>query len=236
MKKENELSLRKALLLMAATVAALGVALGLPMKKAMAASQHWKAAPAPTFDQPPARLTVIQPERVNPSTIGLLRIADQALSDSALAEKIFREPDAMASQYQLSNNERLVLRQMTREQFQTARDDAARVVANRLSMAGSTRLPAGATDVGLITERMIVGRSILAAVGRSYLNAANAHDCCPWSKAIELGVSGDPVFYNVVFEKPSGVNLPQPGVNFFPPGVNPQSRVKPSRPGVNRPR
>jgi hypothetical protein len=213
MKKANESSLRKALLLLVTTVAASGAFLGLPMKKALAASPGWRTAPTPTFGQPPARLTVIQPERVDPSTVRLLRITDRALSDNALAERIFREPDAVASQYDLSNNERLVLGQMTSEQFQAARNDAARIVANRLARAESTRLPAATTDVRLITGRMIVGRSILAAVGRSYLDAANAHDCCPWSKSIELGVSSDPALYNVVFERPSGLNLPQSGVN-----------------------
>jgi hypothetical protein len=208
MKNDNATLLRKALL-MATTVAALGVSLGLPMMKALAASLDRRIVPAPTINQPPARLIVIQPKSVNPTTEGLLRIADQALSDNALAERIFSEPDAVASQYQLSNNERLVLRQMTREQFQTARTDAAQVVATRLSAAESVRMPAGATDVRLITERMIVGRAILAAAGRSYLDAANAHACCPWSKAIELGVSSDPAVYNVVFERPSGVNLRQ---------------------------
>jgi hypothetical protein len=213
MKKKPELSLRRASLLLAAAVAALGASLGLPMKKALAASREWQTAPARTVDQPRARLTVIQPERVNPSTIGLLRIADQALSDNALAERISREPDAVASEYNLSSNERLVLRQMTGEQFQTARADAAQLVATRLSNAGSMRMPPGATDSRLIAERMIVGRAILAAVGRSYLDAANAHACCPWSKAIELGVSSDPVTYNVVFARPSGDNFSQPGVN-----------------------
>lgn len=74
------------------------------------------------------------------------------------------------------------------------------------------RMPPGATDRELITERMIVGRAILAAVGRSYLNAADAHDCCPWSKAIELGVNSDPAYFNAVFERPAigpGVNSPQ---------------------------
>jgi hypothetical protein len=233
MMKETESSFRKGFLLLATSVAALGVSLGLPMKKTLAASPDWKTAQAPTVNQPTARLTVIQPARVDSSTVRLLKIADQALSDNALAERIFRQPDAVASQYHLSKNERLVLRRMTREQFQTARNDATRVVATRLASAGSTRLPAGATDVHLITERMIVGRAILAAVGRSYLDAANAHDCCPWSKSIELGISSDPAFYNVVFKRPSGVNLPQSGAKVLQPGVNlPQSGTKILQPGA----
>ena len=191
---------RKALLLLTTTAAALGVSL--PMKKASAAPRDMVAAPMAR--QPSARLTIIQPERVNPTTVNLLRIADQALSDGALAERIFRDPDGVAAQYRLSDNERLVLRHMDRQQFEVARGDAARVVATRLPYASQMRLPPGATDTRQITERMIVGRAILAAVGRSYLNAASANACCPWSKAIELGVSGDPALYNVVFARPAG--------------------------------
>jgi len=213
MTRYNVSSLRKALLLSATTAAALGVLLGVPIKKALAASWGWRTKPAQTVEQPPARLTIIQPRFVNPSTVTLLKIADQALSDGALAEQIFRDPDAVAERFHLSNNERLVLRQMTREQFQTARNDAARVVATRLSEAGSMRMPPGATDTHLITERMIVGRAILGAVGRSYLNAASADGCCPWSKAIELGINSDPAYYNVVFQRPAAVRVPESRFN-----------------------
>ncbi len=207
MKKGNESLPRKALLLLATTAAAFGVSLGLPTNKASAAPRDWKMTPAPTFNQPQVRMTVIQPERVNPTAVTLLKIADQALTDGALAERISRDPDGVAAQYHLSNNEKLVLRHMNREQFQVARNDAAQLVGTRLSNAESMRMPAGATDSRLITERMIVGRAILAAVGRSYLDAANAHACCPWSKAIELGVSSDPVTYNVVFARPAGATF-----------------------------
>jgi hypothetical protein len=94
---------------------------------------------------------------------------------------------------------------MTLEQFQTARSDAARVVATRMSYARSMAMPAGATDPRRITEGMIVGRAILAAAGRSYLNASNANACCPWSKAIELGVNSDPAYYNAVFARPGNL-------------------------------
>lgn len=257
MKKERESSLRKSMLLMATTVAALGVTLGLPIKKALAATLGLGTAPAPTVGQPPSQLTIVQPKFVNPSTLRLLGIAEQALSNNALAERIFREPDAVAAEFHLSSNERLVLRHMDREQFQTARMDATRVVANRLSRAGSMHLPPGATDAHLITERMIVGRAILSAVGRSYLSAADASGCCPWSKAIELGVNSDPAYYNVVFQRPAGVNVaapafeaPRPGVETLRPAVGvarpaveaprpaveaPRSGIKVLGPGVNRP-
>jgi hypothetical protein len=205
MMKGNESSLRKALLLLTTTAAALGVLLGLPMKKASAASQDSRMAPGPIVNQPEVPMTVIQPRFVNPTAVTLLRIAGQALSDSALAERISRDPDGVAAQFHLSNNERLVLRHMTFEQFQTARSDAARVVATRMSYARSMAMPAGATDPRRITEGMIVGRAILAAAGRSYLNASNANACCPWSKAIELGVNSDPAYYNAVFARPGNL-------------------------------
>jgi len=212
MTKISELSLRKAFLLLTTAVAAVGVFVGLPVKKAVAATENSRMAPAGVVNQPTAQLLVVQPERINPSTVGLLKVADEALSNDALAEQIFSNPDAVASRYHLSKNETLVLRQMTREQFQVARDDAARVVATRQPYARSMHMPAFATNARLITERMVVGRAILAAVGRSYLNAANAHDCCPWNKAIELGLSGDPAFYNAVFVRPAGANMAQPGM------------------------
>jgi hypothetical protein len=206
MRKGNESLPRKALLLLATAAAALGVSQSLPMKKAMAASPNERMM---RVNQPAAQMEVIQPRFVSPTAVTLLRIADQALSDNALAERISRDPDGVAAQFHLSDSERLVLRHMNRAQFQIARADAAQVVSTRMSYAGSMRMPPGATDVRQITERMVVGRAILAAVGRSYLDAANAHACCPWSKAIELGLSGDPAAYNAAFTGSPGVNLPQ---------------------------
>jgi hypothetical protein len=165
-------------------------------------------APGHALVQPAMRMAVIQPRFVNPTAAGLLRIADQALSDNALAERIFGNPDAVAREFRLSSNELLVLRHMTREQFEVARTDAARLVAERSANARMMRLPPGATDAHLIAERMVVGRAILAAVGRSYLNAADAHGCCPWSKAIELGINSDPAYYNPVFERSPAIATP----------------------------
>ncbi|MFI4973204.1 MAG: hypothetical protein ACHP84_01545 [Caulobacterales bacterium] len=189
------------MLLFTTTAAALGAVLGLPVKKALAASPQMP--PGPVVNRAPAQLEVIQPRFVNATAATLLRIADQALSNNALAERIFRDPDGVAAQYHLSNSERLVLRHMDQTQFQVARADAARLVATRLSSGRS--MPPGATDGRLIGERMIVGRAILAAVGRSYREAASANACCPWSKAIEVGVGGDPAAYNAGFARPSGV-------------------------------
>lgn len=242
MKKQGESGLRKAALLLATTTAALSVAVGLPIRKALAASLGGTNEPATAFGRTPAQMTIVQPRYVNPSVVRLLGIAQQALSNGALAERIFREPDAVAAQYHLSNGERLVLRHMDRQQFQTARNDAARVVASRMSMAGSMRMPPGATSASLIAERMVVGRAVLAAVGRSYLSAADASGCCPWSKSIELGINSDPAYYNAVFQRPAGVNsalpavqTPQSGVNLTRPGIAaPQSGIKALSPGVNR--
>jgi hypothetical protein len=200
---EHDSSLRKFLLLLTTAAAALGVTLGLPMKKAVAAPRDTEMAPSPMMRQAPARLVVIQPRYVNPTAAGLIRLADRALSDERLAQRIFREPDAVAMEFHLSNAERLVLRHMDAEQFQVARTDAARLVADRVSRGAGMRMPPGATDARLITERMIVGRAILAAVGRSYLDAADAHACCPWSKAIELGINSDPAYFNAAFARPA---------------------------------
>lgn len=205
MNKRSDSILRKTLLLATTTLAALGVTLGLPAKKATAATQDMQASPA--MNHAMGAMTIIQPKFVNPSTAGLLKLADQALMDNGLADRIARDPDGVAAQYHLSNAERLVLRHMNREQFEVARADAARLVASRMTMARSMRMPPGATDARQITERMIVGRAILAAVGRSYLDAADAHACCPWSKAIELGLSSDPVTYNAAFVRPAGMNM-----------------------------
>ena len=188
----------KAAVLVATTAAALGASLGLPMKKALAASPRMR--PGPEVMRPTAPLEVIQPRFVSPSAVTLLKIADQALSDNALAERIFRDPDGVAAQFHLSDSERLVLRHMDETQFQVARGDAARLVATR--QASRERMPPGATDGRLITERMVVGRAILAAVGRSYREAASANACCPWSKAIEVGVGGDPAAYEAGFARP----------------------------------
>lgn len=220
MNTQNESSLRKILLASAATLAAFVVAVGLPIKKALAESMGMKMKPAPTMDQPQAPLNIIQPKFVNPSAQKLVSIADRALSDGALAERIFHDPDAVAAEYHLSKNEALVLHHMDREQFQTARDDAARLVADRMARGRNMRMPAGATDAHLIAERMVVGRAILAAVGRSYLEAANAHACCPWSKSIELGVNSDPAFYNVVFQQRAPVQAPNAGQYYPGAGVN----------------
>jgi len=148
------------------------------------------------------RPVLIRPHRSVEKLVGL---AQQALTDRTLAERIYREPDAVAAQYNLSDNEKRVLRHMNREQFQVARTDATK----QLDMRKKKYTPAAFSKVtmveseSVIAARMVVGRSILAAVGKSYLSAADAHNCCPWGKSIELGLSSSPGFYNAVFERPA---------------------------------
>lgn len=199
MKTQTDTLFRKAALLVTTAAAALGVVLGLPAKKATAEPQNMRMAPGPMMNRRMAPVEIIQPRFVNPSAVNLLNITHMALSDPRLADEIFRDPEAVAQRFHLSRAELAVLRHMDRQQFDVARADAGHLVAERMGYARNMRLPPGATDARLITERMIVGRAILASVGRSYLEAADAHGCCPWSKSIELGISGDPAYYNPVF-------------------------------------
>jgi len=254
MKKGVPSSLHRASLLLATTAATLGVTLGLPIKKAWAASFGLRTLPA-TAGQQGKVLKIIRPRYVNATARRLLNIAAQALSNNALAERIFRDPDAVAKQFHLSKNEASVLRHMDRRQFQTARADAARLVQSRLAEAGRTPLPAGATNTLQITEGMIVGRAILAAVGRSYLESKAAAQCCPWSSSLELGVNSDPAFYNAVFQRPApfvsvpivqarragaqapraGVQAPRTGVQMRLPAVQAPSTGARSLPAVQAP-
>jgi hypothetical protein len=131
--------LRKAMLPLAATAVAVGAFLGLPKMKAFATAQEARALPR--MAQPPAALlNAIQPSYVNPSARKLVAIADQAITDPALASRIFQEPDAVAAQHGLSEHETLVLRNMTPELFEVSRADATRVSAARVSAAGARRL------------------------------------------------------------------------------------------------
>jgi hypothetical protein len=247
MKKRGESAFRRAGLLLTTTVATLGVTLGLPIKKAWAVSFGPRASTATVRPQQ-ASLKIVEPRSVSPTAVRLLRIAAQALSNHALAERIFRDPDAVAKQYHLSKNERLVLRHMDRTQFQTARSDAAHLVKTRLAEAGTTRLPADATNAQRIAKGMIVGRAILAAVGRSYLEAGNSCSCCQWSSTLELGVNSDPAYYDVVFQKPAPfitvpvAQGPRPGGQLNLPAVQaphsgvtaPKNEINVLRPGENR--
>ena len=201
MKNNIDSHLRKALLLLATSATALGVFLGLPIKKAAAEPQDRRMGQGQMMDHPAMSMEIIQPRFVNPTAVGLLNLTHMALSDNGLAEQIFRNPEMVARRFHLSPAELTVLRHMTRDQFEIARADAGQLVGTRMANARMMRLPPGATDARQISERMIVGRAILAAVGRSYLDAADAHACCPWSKSIELGISSDPALYNPAFAR-----------------------------------
>lgn len=248
MKKGDQSPFRRAAMLLATMAATLGVTLGLPLKKAWAASFGARTSPAP-LGQRRTILKIIRPRYVNATAKRLLNIAAQALSNNALAERIFRDPEAVAKQYHLSPNETRVLRHMDRRQFQTARSDAAHLVASRRAEAGRTPLPAGTTNTRLITEGMIVGRAILAAAGRSYLENKALKQCCPWSGSLELGINSDPAFYNSVFQRPapfvsvpvvqgpqSGVQAPRSGAHMRLPAVQAPRTGARSLPAVQAPR
>ncbi len=226
MKHQSPSSLRKIIIALTATAAAFAVTLGLPLKKSFAGPAGANGTPShPDTGQPKAggsspragvdvnmdvsslfsghqkpRQVVVQPVPVNPTAAHLLDIANAALNDSSLTERIFRQPDAVAAENKFSEIETKVLKQMTREQFATAREDAAHIAAKRLADAGGKGQPTPA-EIEAIAGRMVLGRAILAAVGRSYLDAADAHACCPWNKAIQIGVNSDPAMYASVFAR-----------------------------------
>lgn len=227
MKHQRPSSLRNIIIALTTTAAAFAVVLGVPSTKSFAASSGMDAAPSHPDNGHPdksggtstgigvgvnvdlssafsghqkPRQEVVQAVHVNPTAVHLIKIATAGLTDLSLAERIVRDPDAVASENNLSENEIKVLKQMTREQFATAREDAAHVAAKRLADAGEKGQPTQ-EEIDAIAGRMVVGRSILAAVGRSYLDAADAHACCPWNKAIQIGVNSDPAMYASVFAR-----------------------------------
>ncbi len=122
----------------------------------------------------------------------LSRVVDRALSDDAYAERLFEEPDAIAAEHQLSGAEKLVLKQMSRQQFETARQDAARRGATGeltedalAGVAGGAGFSGG--TLGTAT-RMILGRSVTAATGGSFSHLAGAGcECCAWKGKINMG-------------------------------------------------
>jgi hypothetical protein len=137
---------------------------------------------------------VVSQLKPSPTAVRLMQIAGRALSDQGLAERIYRDPEGVGRQFQLSANELLVLRHMDRVDFSAARNDAAQRVAQRMN--SGQPMPPGATNTLQITEGMIVGRAILAVVGIDYHKYLSAGcDCCKWKTGIEIGVGGDPAAY-----------------------------------------
>jgi hypothetical protein len=131
------------------------------------------------------------------------QVVDKALKDASYAERIFKEPDVVARERGLSDDEKLVLQQMNRQQFDKARHDAGenakRAKTGELSnkeLEGVAGGGALAIQVQATATDMIVGRSILGATGASYASLTNAAcDCCPWKPTIvSAGPSMAPKF------------------------------------------
>jgi hypothetical protein len=189
---------RKSLLLLGTATAAAVAFLGGPIKRAVAAVPTINSGPAINRARPPL---VVRQVKVSPTAVRLMQIAGRALSDQGLAERIYRDPEGVGRQFQLSANELLVLRHMDRADFSVARSDAARLVAERMN--SGQPMPPGATNTLQITEGMIVGRAILAAVGIDYRTGftAKCPTCCPWGGSLEIGVGGDPGTYRAAFAR-----------------------------------
>jgi hypothetical protein len=118
-------------------------------------------------------------------------VVSKALQDDAFAERVFSEPRTVASEEGLTADEALVLEQMDRSGFDTARQDAANEsselsdddLANVAGGAGTTSF----STLGVATD-MLVGRCIIKATGGSYANLTNAAcDCCAWKGGISAG-------------------------------------------------
>jgi hypothetical protein len=120
------------------------------------------------------------------SVVKLSQIVDRALHDDAYAERLFNEPDAIAAEHQLSGAERLVLKQMNRQQFESARHDAAtRSGSGELTDEALASVSGGA-GFGM-AAKMILGRSITAATGGSAPLAGADCGCCGWKGSINMG-------------------------------------------------
>src|SRR5689334_16628665 len=97
----------------------------------------------------------------------ITKVVNRALEDNAFAERLFREPDAVAKENGLSDDEKLVLKQMNRQQFETARNDAEKESTSGKTAQLSEK-EMGSVVGGMArrvdfatTANMIVGRSIL---------------------------------------------------------------------------
>ena len=118
----------------------------------------------------------------------LSQIVDRALRDDAFAERLFNKPEAIAAEYQLSSAEKLVLKHMGRQQFETARHDAAKTTASgELTDSALAGVAGGAGGALGTASSMILGRSVIAATGGSSPTAGAACDCCAWKGKINMG-------------------------------------------------
>jgi hypothetical protein len=121
----------------------------------------------------------------------LTKLVDKALEDEEYANRLFNDPDAIARENNLSDAEIAVVKQMGREQFDTARADAKAKEADQELSDDDLEAVAGGRgsfSIGGRASSMIVGRSILGASGKSYKNLTNAGcGCCPWAGNANLG-------------------------------------------------
>lgn len=125
----------------------------------------------------------------------LKQVVDRGLKDSSYAERIFSDPDGVAREHGLSDDEKLVLKQMDRKRFDTARDDAAqeakRAQGGELKDSELAKVAGGGLELSGPTlgtaADMIIGRSILGVTGTSYMNLTAACDCCAWKGAFVAG-------------------------------------------------
>jgi hypothetical protein len=116
----------------------------------------------------------------------LTKIVDKALADPALADQLFANPDAVAAEHGLSENEKLVLKQMNRAQFEEAKKDAVSASGGpegKLSESEMGQVVGGVFSGGHvgIASKMVVGRAIMAATGGNYSKMSRAAcECCAW--------------------------------------------------------
>ena len=122
----------------------------------------------------------------------LKQVVDRALKDNAYAERLFKEPEAVAAEAGLSANEKLVVKQMNRAQFEAARKDAAK--SSEPGQLTDKDLAAVAGGGGFSAKslgtasNMILGRSVIAATGGSYVKLSAAGcECCAWKGGISMG-------------------------------------------------
>ncbi len=120
------------------------------------------------------------------SVLKLSQIVDRALRDDAYAERLFKDPESVAAEHGLSSAERLVLKQMNRQQFETARRDAAKRSASGELTDEDLESVAGGVGLGMAGS-MVLGRSIAAAGGGSSPMAGAACECCPWKGKVNMG-------------------------------------------------
>lgn len=122
----------------------------------------------------------------------LRKVVDRALQDGAYAERLFKEPDAVAAEHNLSDAEKLVVKQMNRAQFETARKDAAKRAGGGeltdMELAGVAGGRGFSSPALGTAANMILGRSITGASGGSPSHLAGAGcDCCGWKGSINMG-------------------------------------------------